>query len=159
MGRIRTFLPVLIAFLITGCTASTSAPDAGSPAPNSTGSTGSTAPTSPATHTVALGDADRGRTVPVAVGDQVIITLTSTYWRFTEPNPPAILVPTDTPTVNPSPPSEGRCVPGGGCGTVSITFRATKPGTTVASASRTSCGEARGCTGDAGSYQVTVVVR
>lgn len=159
MGRIRTFLLVLTAFLITGCTSSTSsveAPGTGSPIANSAEPTG---PTSPAPHTVTLADADRGRTVPVAVGDQVVLVLASTYWRFADPNPPAILVATGGPTVNPSPPSAGRCVPGGGCGTVSITFRATKPGTTVASATRTSCGEARGCTGDAGTYEVTIVVR
>src|SRR2546421_7751377 len=104
MTRIRTVLLALTTFLVTGCTPSTSdsaAPDTGSPAPSSTGSTGSTgstAPATPAPHTVSLGDADRGRTVPVAAGDQVVITLASTYWRFTDPNPPAILVPTGAPT-------------------------------------------------------------
>src|SRR5690348_11236621 len=78
MGRIRTFLLVLTAFLITSCTASTSngaAPDTSSPTPNSPEPPISTGPAPPTPPTVTLGDADKGRTVPAAVGDRIVITL------------------------------------------------------------------------------------
>jgi hypothetical protein len=158
------------ATLLGGCTSSPSAAPAGqattttSQAPVTQTTTGGSTP--PATtgsgtsagHTVSVGDADKGRTMTVAVGDQVVLTLGSTYWRFADPTPAGLLVSVGPPVVNASPPG-AHCVPGGGCGTVAVTFRAAKPGTAVAKASRTSCGEARGCVNDEGSYQVTIVVR
>jgi hypothetical protein len=108
---------------------------------------------------VALGDADKGRTVTVRVGDQVVLTLASTYWKISDPTPPGLLVATGPPVVNATPPGGGTCVPGGGCGTVAVTFRASKPGTATATASRTSCGEARGCVNGEGSYQITIIVQ
>jgi hypothetical protein len=52
-----------------------------------------------------------------------------------------------------------NCVPGEGCGTVSASFRAAKPGTAILEAGRTTCGEARGCVNGEGAYQVTISVR
>jgi hypothetical protein len=57
------------------------------------------------------------------------------------------------------PPGSQRCVPGEGCGTVAVAFEAVRPGRQTIVATRTSCGEAMGCTADQGRYQVTIVVR
>jgi hypothetical protein len=148
------FLLVLGASLIGGCTNGTSANPSAQATSASAGSTSTAAP-----HAVALGDADKGRTVTVAVGDQVVLTLANTYWRIADPRPPAILVPLGAPAVNPSPPNAPNCVPGEGCGTVSASFRATKPGTAILEARRTTCGEARGCVNGEGAYQVTISVQ
>src|SRR4051794_17456791 len=104
VGRIGTFLLVLTAMLISGCASGTPATPGGQSATD-TPVPGSTGPGAPAPHTVALGDADQGRTVTVLVGDQVVLTLASTYWRFTDPNPATIVVPVGEPTVNAAPPS------------------------------------------------------
>jgi hypothetical protein len=125
--------------------------------PTGTESPGASTPSSSSIH--AVGDADKGRTLTVAVGDQVVLTLASTYWRISDPTPAGLLVATGPPVVNASPPGGGKCVPGGGCGTVAVTFRASKPGTATATASRTSCGEARGCVNGEGSYQITIIVK
>jgi hypothetical protein len=50
-------------------------------------------------------------------------------------------------------------VPGGGCGTVSQGFEAVAAGQTEVTASRASCGEAMLCSGDAGRFHITVVVK
>jgi hypothetical protein len=149
--RTGAILVVLGMTLIGGCTSGAT----GGQPPTGTGQSGTT---TPAENTVTLGDTDKGRTVTVAVGAQVTITLQSTYWRFADPQPPAILTPVSTPLVNASPANSPGCVPGQGCGTVTMSFRAAKPGTTTASATRTTCGEARGCPGDEGTYQVTITV-
>jgi hypothetical protein len=175
--RTGVLLLALGATLIAGCTSSPSAGPGGQPTssdttasqpstPTSTGagptgstSSGSTGSGTPQGNAVTVGDADKGRTLTVAVGDQVVLTLASTYWRISDPTPVGLLVATGPPVVNATPPGGGTCIPGGGCGTVAVTFRASKPGTVTATASRTSCGEARGCVNGEGSYQVTIIVR
>jgi hypothetical protein len=169
--RTSAVLVALGATLLAGCTSSPTA-TTGHPSTGVTATRPSTLPggasatrtepggtTTPPGNTVTLGDADKGRTLTVAVGKQVTITLNSTYWRFVDPKPPSVLTPMSAPVVVASPANSPGCVPGQGCGTVSISFRATKPGTTIASATRTTCGEARGCVGDDGSYQITVIVQ
>ena len=104
-------------------------------------------------------DTDNGRTITVAVGDQLKITLHSTYWHFAAPTGNA-LRPAGQPVTEGIPAGpNNHCVPGEGCGTVTAGFDATTPGTAVVTASRTSCGEAMACTGRAGTYRLTVVVR
>lgn len=83
---------------------------------------------------VALGDADKGKTVNVAVGQQVTVTLTGADWRFVNPTPATVLTPSSPPVV--------------ANGTTSISYRGAKAGTATATASR-----------GADTYVITVVVR
>ncbi|MGH9125539.1 MAG: hypothetical protein ACRDZ8_12550 [Acidimicrobiales bacterium] len=101
-----------------------------------------------------LGDTDNGATIHVVTGTTVLAVLDSLYWTFSPTSPPGIL----TPAGNPVPVTVAGCVPGEGCGTVTATYTATSAGTAIIAASRTSCGEARSCTGNEGRYSVTVVV-
>ncbi|HEY0805501.1 MAG TPA: hypothetical protein VGD84_10560 [Pseudonocardiaceae bacterium] len=105
-------------------------------------------------------DTDNGRTITVAVGDQLKITLHSTYWHFGAAPSGTALRPAGQPATEGTPAGpNNHCVPGEGCGTVTAGFDATTPGTAVVTATRTSCGEAMACTGRSGSYRLTVVVR
>lgn len=92
-------------------------------------------------------------TVTVELGQTVVVTLHSTYWRIAIP--PRALQPVGEPQTSPSP-----CpVTGGGCGTVEQTFNAAKVDTTTLRAHRDSCGEALRCTSKNGDWSVTVRVR
>jgi len=116
-----------------------------------------TTTTSAATHGTSVhnvSDADNGKTVTVAVGDRVIVTLHSTYWQIDAGSDPAVLRKDGATAYAPS----GDCVPGGGCGTATASFTALASGHARVAASRTSCGEAMGCTGGAGSFFVDVNV-
>jgi len=88
-------------------------------------------------------------------GQELRVVLQSTYWEFKAVSAPSVLHLVGKPVVRP----KSGCVPGAGCGTVTVTYVAKALGSAVVSASRTSCGEAMGCTGDAGSYTLTVSVR
>jgi hypothetical protein len=103
-----------------------------------------------------LTDADDGKSITVRKGTTIVVVLNSTYWMFASSSNPGVLQPQGDPVTAPAP--VGTCVPGGGCGTVSITYRAVGDGQATIAASRTSCGEAMTCTGKAGSYSVQVVV-
>lgn len=115
---------------------------------------GSVARIAPRATTVVVSEADRGRSVNVHAGDRVQVVLHSTYWQVAGSSDPAVLRETGTTAVSPQP----GCIPGGGCGTVTVVFDAVAPGRADLDASRTACGEALRCTGDAGSYRVTIVV-
>ena len=106
-----------------------------------------------ATVPVAVTETDNGRTVTVASGGQVVVTLHSTYWTFGAAPNPAVLREVGQPVASP-----GSCPPGVGCGQVTATFTAVGPGRADITASRSSCGEALSCTGGAGSFRVSVVV-
>jgi hypothetical protein len=110
----------------------------------------------PAPTTVSLSDQDSGRTVEVANGGTVTVVLHSTYWSFDPPSNGSVLQVSSAPTVAPAPP--GQCVPGAGCGTVTVRYRAVGHGSAVIAANRTSCGEAMRCSPAQGTYRVTVVV-
>ena len=117
-----------------------------------------TATTQPSSRsgTIPVSESDAGTTVRVAVGSTLVVTLHSTYWGFASPSNPAILRQVGGVTTDPVLPP--ACVPGAGCGTVSVTYQAAAVGQSAISASRTTCGEALSCTGTAGSYSVQVVV-
>lgn len=102
---------------------------------------------------VRVTDADNGRTVSLARGDQLTVTLASTYWSISGSSNPGVLRLDGQPLASP-----GSCPPGVGCGQVSATFTAVGTGRADVTASRSSCGEALSCTGGAGSYRVAVVV-
>jgi predicted secreted protein len=147
-------LAALAAGLLLAC-GSTAPQAATSPSPG-TGSTPVTTVASPAADTVVATDADNGKTISLKVGQRLLVRLNSTYWTYRGSSNLAVLQPSGQPVVSPSP--QG-CVAGQGCGTASAAFTAIGPGTADVTASRTSCGEAMGCTGDQGSYRLTVVVK
>ena len=102
---------------------------------------------------VSLDEHDNGRTVHVAVGDEVIVTLHSTYWAFSPVAAAGVLHATGAPAQ-----SRGQCPPGVGCGTVTVHFTAVGAGTAEVDADRTSCGEALACTPGQGTFGVTIDV-
>ncbi|MGZ4438811.1 MAG: hypothetical protein ACXVZN_00380 [Gaiellaceae bacterium] len=113
----------------------------------------------PAAHgsAVTLGWSDKGHTVSVDRGARVVVELHNTYWRIRGSSDPSVVRQTGAQRTAPAPP--GRCIAGVGCGTVSASFRAVGRGTAHLRASRTTCGEARVCTGGQGRYDVTIRVR
>jgi hypothetical protein len=137
---------VLAGAALTACGAvSTGSPGSGSPTPASSPTSGTTIAT----------DSDNGKTVELRVGDRLEVQLSSTYWNVTGSSNPSVLRAMGPAVVSPQP---SGCVPGAGCGLVTELFAAVSPGTAVVTASRNSCGEAMGCTGNQGSYRVTVTV-
>jgi hypothetical protein len=96
-----------------------------------------------------------GGKVSLRPGQKLRIVLHSTYWELKAVSDPTVLRRAGAPIVNP----KSGCVPGQGCGTVTVTYVAKAVGSAVVTADRTSCGEAMGCTAAAGSYKLTVVVR
>jgi hypothetical protein len=135
-GRTRLAV-VAIALVVLGCGAASS----GS---SSSGGQGGT---------VVATETDNGRTIGLASGAHLIVTLHSTYWSFAGISNSAVLQQVGQPNASP-----GSCPPGIGCGQVTATFTAVGPGRADVTASRSSCGEALSCTGGAGSFRVTVVV-
>ena len=105
---------------------------------------------------VSAGDADNGHTVTLQTGQLLHVSLSSTYWTLGDSSDPNVLRERGTAVVSPQP---SGCVPGAGCGSASAVYVAVAAGTAHVTASRTSCGEAMGCTGSSGSWSLTVVVR
>jgi hypothetical protein len=95
-----------------------------------------------------------GGKVTLRRGQKLRVVLHSTYWRFKAPSTAGVLRLAGKPVVTPKP----GCVPGQGCGTVTVTYVARAIGSAAVAASRTSCGEALRCTPAAGSYKLTVAV-
>lgn len=81
--------------------------------------------------------------------------LSSTYWKFHGSSNTAVLHPLGLPEVRPQP---SGCVPGSGCGTATATYRAVAAGRVQVVATRTSCGEAMGCTAASGRFVLYVIV-
>ena len=102
---------------------------------------------------VTVTDAANGARIRIAQGHTVTVTLGSTYWMFNGSSDPAVLEPAGQATY-----TTGSCVPGGGCGTASLSFKAVGPGQADVTASRTSCGEALACGPDQSSFRIIVVV-
>lgn len=162
-------LALAAAGLLTACGAAGARPaGSGSARPAATGSPSASAPAvlpspgvplrTPPTvgpRTLVARDQDNGRAVSLRVGDHLLLVLGSTYWQFDGSSAPNVLRETGQPAVSPQ---VAGCVGGQGCGTVSATFDAVAAGTAQVTAKRTSCGEALSCTGNLGSYRVTVLV-
>jgi hypothetical protein len=104
---------------------------------------------------VQLSEADRGRTVPVRVGDEVTVVLHQTYWSMAPPSPSGPVRQTAATAVAPQ---LHGCVPGGGCGTVTTSYVAAAPGSVTIAAHRQTCGEAKACAPDQRDWQVVVAV-
>lgn len=114
-----------------------------------------TAPPNRASYT--LDDASNGTTITVNRGDEITVTLASTYWSIGSPSNQAVLVPQGAQQTSRG--ASCPSIPGMGCGTDTQTFLAQASGSSLLSAHRTACGEALACTGTQGSWQATVVVR
>ena len=138
---------LLAAGLLAGCGAAATTRPPASPAPTTA---------SAASTTRQVSETDDRTTVGLRTGGTLRVVLHSTYWQIDPASDPTVLSSEGRPSASPDPP--GSCVPGGGCGTVTATLRALRPGRAVVSAHRTSCGEALRCTGDRGGWTVTVVV-
>ena len=98
-------------------------------------------------------DTANGQTISIGLGHNLTVTLNSTYWMFGGSSDPAVLEQAGQPTYKGT-----ACVPGGGCGTASLRFKALAPGRAVVTATRTSCGEALACGPDQSTYSITVMV-
>jgi hypothetical protein len=109
-------------------------------------------------HAVTATDTDNGHTITIAAGGTLTVRLGSTYWRFGTNTSSAALRSAGPPTVAAMPMTATNCVPGQGCGTVTAIFQAVAPGKAVVTATRTTCGEAMGCTAAQSAYQLTVLV-
>jgi hypothetical protein len=145
MMRTRTLATVVLSLVaLAGCGTATASP--GDPATSPGHPTASPAVQS-------LDEADNGRTVHVAVGSAITVTLHSTYWTFAPVAPAGVLTANGAPELD-----GGACPPGQGCGRVTAHFTAVASGTAQVSAARTTCGEAMRCGPGQGDYQVTVVV-
>lgn len=130
-----------VALLTAGCAA-------GKPGTHTSASPG----TSPAT----VNNSDSGRTVHLARGQQLVVVLTGGYWTFGPSPDPTVMRPDRGPTL--LAPSPADCPPGLGCSPIEVRFTAISAGTTQIRASRTTCGEARRCTGNQGRFAVVVDV-
>lgn len=111
-------------------------------------------PAQPARITVT--EADAGKTVQVPAGGTVVLVLNNTNWSAPASSPASVLAPAGSPSTAPS--SGPSCRPGSDCGTFTQTFTAARAGTVHITSTRTSCGEARRCTGGQGHFDVTLVV-
>ncbi len=109
----------------------------------------------PPPHTLRATETDNGRTVALRPGQRLEVALASTYWQLQRLSSTVLRLDSG-PFVRPRP---SGCVPGAGCGTVIATYVAVAPGSAEVVATRTSCGEAMGCTGATGRYLLHVVVR
>ena len=128
------------------------------PASDSAAATPPASPPTALSHaSYTLDDASNGTTITVNLGDEITVTLASTYWTIASPSNQTVLVPQGAQQTSPG----ASCprIPGTGCGTATRSFLAQAAGTSLLSAHRTACGEALACTGAQGSWQATVVVR
>jgi len=104
---------------------------------------------------VTLSEADNGRTAAVGRGAEITVVLHNTYWSLVPLSGGGAVEMLGSPVVAP----EARgCVPGRGCGTVTVHYRARVSGQSVLAAHRTICGEARACAPDQRDWRVTVAV-
>lgn len=90
------------------------------------------------------------------MGDEIDVTLHSTYWSLDPPSNPAVLVTVGQPAYQH--PSDCPSIPGTGCGTVTQAYRAAAAGSSTITASRQSCGEAMACGPDQSRFAVAVTV-
>lgn len=109
---------------------------------------------------VMLSETRNHRTVVVAPGARITVTLHSTYWSLTVPSSTPILAQIGTTTVVALAPGAAKgCVPGQGCGTLTARFVARHAGAVQLRATRTTCGEAMRCTPAQSVWTVLIRVR
>jgi hypothetical protein len=143
-NTLRALLALVSAAFLASCGAVMTSGGA-SPSPGST----------PQARQIVATDSDNGKTFELHIGDQLEVRLNSTYWTIHESSDLSILRLAGPVAISPRP---NGCVPGAGCGLAIASFDAVGRGSADITASRTSCGEAMRCVGDAGSYRLAVVV-
>jgi len=161
--RLRWRAVLLIALVIgTAACGSAVAPV---PSTSSTATTGD--PTTTTTGTATAGnpdparigpftEVDNGRTIDATAGQVVSVTLHSTYWIVDPLQDRSVIDPVTGPTVTPA--FQG-CVPGQGCGSVSIDYSVVGPGSATIMARRTSCGEAMRCSPAESTWTLTIAAK
>lgn len=100
-------------------------------------------------------DRDNGHTVKLRRSQRLLVVLSSTYWQLQRSSNSAALRLVGGPKISPT----MGCVPGAGCGTAAATYLAAAVGHATVTATRTSCGEAMGCTAAQSRFTLNVVVR
>lgn len=150
---------IAVAATVAGCasgaTGSGGGPASGTAAPGTASATATPGITY-------ISQSDNGKTVTATMGTEIYLVLYSSYWSTPLAAPAGVLAaqPTRTPQNVPSP--TGLCaahqVPGSGCGLFVYAFRASAPGRTVLSSTRTTCGEAMRCPPSERDFAVTVRV-
>ena len=105
---------------------------------------------------VTVTDRDNGRTITLKLHQRLRVVLSSTYWTQKESSNPAIIRLVGQPRITPQP---SGCVPGAGCGTATASYSTVAPGSALITATRTSCGEAMGCTAASSRFTLHVLVR
>jgi predicted secreted protein len=162
-SRLVLVVVLMVAASLAGC-----GPTDG-PAPKLTPPPGTSSPTSSVASTltptrvsttagsttVTATEEDNGRTVRLRQGQQLHVVLHSTYWTMKPVTQSQVLSAGGDPVISPQP---SGCVAGGGCGTVTARYDAVAPGRTEVTATRTSCGEAMGCTAADATWMVAVLV-
>ena len=109
---------------------------------------------------VTITESSNRHVVTVARGAHLVVTLHSTYWTINPLARRTVLAQVGTQqTGGPLSGPTHACVPGQGCGTVTMHYVAHGAGTVRLTAKRTTCGEAMRCTRSQGSWYVTVRVR
>ena len=99
-------------------------------------------------------DRDNGHTVRLRPRQRLLVILSSTYWQLRGSSNSTVLRLVGQPKITP----RAGCVPGAGCGTATATYLAAIIGKATVTATRTSCGEAMGCTPAASRFTLNVVV-
>jgi hypothetical protein len=159
--RLLTVAGATVLLALSACQSGPMAPPP--PPPGTTGAgtgtgvaTGSRPPPGTTGGRVVVDEQQNRSNVRLTVGQRLEFDLHNLYWTV-QGSPTPRLLSQDGPTqqVLPSP---GACPPGVGCGLLRTTFTAHQTGTVTLTASRTTCGEALRCTGDQGSYRITVVI-
>jgi hypothetical protein len=106
--------------------------------------------------------ANNKKTINVRTGDQIVLTLDSTYWAI-DPVDNTKLKPQGDLTVTPIMPGpdapEGCKLPGSGCGTIVWKLKAIKKGISFIKATRQSCGEALKCTPEQSNFLVKLAIK
>jgi hypothetical protein len=145
---------LFLLILVTACAGSGTGPTGSPPSQPSVGT--SRVPTTGTSGTeVTAHDKDNGAVLTLRRGQRIRIVLSSTYWNFQGSSDPVVLRADGQPRISPQP---SGCVPGAGCGTATATYLAVATGEATVTATRTSCGEAMGCTGSDALYSLRVVV-
>jgi predicted secreted protein len=98
--------------------------------------------TSVAAPPITITNSNNGQTVDLQQNQELIVQLSSTFWKFSSPSDNSVIALESGPTTTPTSP----CQPAGsGCGTVTTQYTAVSAGQSTISASRNLCGEDLGC--------------
>jgi hypothetical protein len=107
---------------------------------------------------VSVGAEHNGALVTLHRGEQLTVTLGSTYWELSL-SPPSGVLSVISSNVSPGGPGCSGAVVGSGCGTVHLVLRAVGDGSAQVVGRRSSCGEALRCSPGQGTYELEVHVR